>query len=135
MYSYQRSLSHSISLLFIPLFALLNFMRFHLLIARFIYWIACILFRKFLSIPTSRSFLYIFLFWFQSFIFALGSLIYLEVKGHHDNYNSYKGKYLIESGLQIQRFNPYWSWWSMAMCRQTRCWRMSQEFYIRIGRQ
>ena len=35
----------------------------------------------------------------------------IAVKRHHDHGNSYKGKHLIGSGLQFQRFSPLSSWW------------------------
>jgi hypothetical protein len=32
------------------------------------------------------------------------------VKRHHDHGNSYKGKHLVEDGLNFQRFSPVSSW-------------------------
>ena len=34
----------------------------------------------------------------------------IDVKRHHDYGNSYKGKHLIEAGLQFQRVSPLLSW-------------------------
>jgi hypothetical protein len=37
--------------------------------------------------------------------------VYIAVKRHHDQGNSYKGKHLIGAGLQFQRFSPLSSRW------------------------
>lgn len=34
----------------------------------------------------------------------------IALKRHRDQGNSYKGQQLIGSGLQFQRFNPFFSW-------------------------
>jgi hypothetical protein len=35
---------------------------------------------------------------------------FIAVKRHHDQGSSYKGKHLIEAGLQFWRFSPLSSW-------------------------
>ena len=57
-------------------------------------------------------------------VLLLVNLLYLvyvmTVKRHHDQGNSYKGKHLIEAGLQFQRFSPLSSWWE-ASCSLPWC--------------
>jgi hypothetical protein len=41
----------------------------------------------------------------------LSALVSIAMKRHHDHGKSYKEKYLIGTGLQVQRFSPLLSWW------------------------
>ena len=43
--------------------------------------------------------------------------VFITVKRQHDQSNSYKGKHLIGSGLQFQRFSPLLSW--QEVCQPT----------------
>lgn len=58
------------------------------------------------------------------------------VNRHRNHSNSNKGRRLIGSGLQFERFSQLESWWvgSMAVLRLTWCWRRSWEFDILILR-
>jgi hypothetical protein len=55
----------------------------------------------------------------------------MAVKRHHDHGIFYKGKHLIGTGLQDQRFCPFSVMvGSMVACKQTWYWRRSREFHI-----
>ena len=43
-------------------------------------------------------------------------LVWIAVKRHHDQGNSYEGKHFTGAGLQFQRFSPLSSWWEAWRC-------------------
>ena len=61
--------------------------------------------------------------------------VFIAVKRHHDQGNTYKGKQLIGAGLQFQRFSPLQSWWEAWHLRGRLGAERTKEFYILIQRQ
>ena len=56
-------------------------------------------------------------------------------KRHHNYGNVFKGKYLIETNLQFQKFSLLSSWWECGTWSEIWYWRSRWEFYTWINRQ